>query len=264
MLVINLKRNCNIFIELLAREVHVMKHAFQGSMINSLIWMTISLIVNALILPSMGMPTGYGPFFYVSSLASQMIFQAMTDSFDIIMDIQGAREINYFLQLPIPAWLMLFRFVVVTGIKGIVLGAISLPVAYLLLGNQFLFPHICWYQVVIMVVLQAFVWGWYRVWVSTFASHTGAYENIWMRITFPLWFLGCYLYPFERSLHSLGPIAYLSLLNPMTYAMEGARAAALGQEGSINFWICCAVLIVAGTGMSAHAYYRMKDKLDFV
>lgn len=58
-------------------------------------------------------------------------------------------------------------------------------------------------------------------------------------------------------------IGYITLLNPLTYIMEGNRSAALGPSEYIPFWISFAlwlfILLCAGDGIR-----RLKKRLDCV
>ena len=59
-------------------------------------------------------------------------------------------------------------------------------------------------------------------------------------------------------------IAYISLLNPMVYIMEGTRAAVLGQEGSLDFWVCVLMTLVFTILCTFDGIRRIKRRLDYV
>ena len=85
-----------------------------------------------------------------------------------------------------------------------------------------------------------------------------------MRFVYPLWFLGGFQYSWQ-VLYDFSPLfAYVSLLNPVLYVMEGTRAAILGQEGSLNFWLCILMLIFFTLLCGWHALKQLKRQLDYI
>ena len=90
------------------------------------------------------------------------------------------------------------------------------------------------------------------------------FDILWVRIVFPLWFLGGFEFSWN-SVHLIAPkLSYLLLLNPIIYMTEGVRAALLGQDGMISFWICCLVLSVMFVGVGYWSFKALKKRLDFV
>ena len=59
-------------------------------------------------------------------------------------------------------------------------------------------------------------------------------------------------------------LAYANLANPLLYPMEGMRAAIVGQEGFINYWLCLAAIILCSGILIALSLWLFKKRLDCV
>ena len=89
-------------------------------------------------------------------------------------------------------------------------------------------------------------------------------ETVWTRFIFPLWFLGGFQFSWQIVYGISKPLSYVMLANPVTYVMEGLRAATLGQAGYIHFWICVGMLCAFSIATGTLAYRGLKKRLDFV
>ena len=89
-------------------------------------------------------------------------------------------------------------------------------------------------------------------------------ENAFMRIVYPLWFLGGFQFSW-KVLHDCSPtLATLNLLNPYVYSMESMRAAALGQHDYLPFWYCIGALVLFTIMFASWGIIRLKKRLDFI
>jgi hypothetical protein len=85
-----------------------------------------------------------------------------------------------------------------------------------------------------------------------------------MRFVYPLWVFGGYQYSYAVLANKNPWFAYISLINPQLYIMEGMRAAILGQEGYLNFWLCAGMTFFFSIICGIHAIFKIKRRLDFV
>ena len=100
--------------------------------------------------------------------------------------------------------------------------------------------------------------------IASFVKNLAAIEHVWLRFILPLWFFGGTQFSWQ-TIYNIAPyIGYLTLLDPLVYVMEGMRAAVLGQEGNLPFWLCVAVLWVLTVVFGWWAIKRLKTRLDFV
>ena len=73
---------------------------------------------------------------------------------------------------------------------------------------------------------------------------TASFWQFASRAHFPIAFLGCYQFPWEMAYKAVWPLAIIDLVNPFMYAVEGMRAAVLGQAGFLNYWLCVSMLVL--------------------
>jgi ABC-type polysaccharide/polyol phosphate export permease len=95
---------------------------------------------------------------------------------------------------------------------------------------------------IIFVISHIFI-GFFALLIAAYTPNMSYFENVWSRVIFPMWFLGGYQFNWFTLYKQLPVLAYLNLLNPLTYILEGNRVAFLGQAGYLNFWVCCLMLI---------------------
>jgi ABC-2 type transport system permease protein len=87
---------------------------------------------------------------------------------------------------------------------------------------------------------------------------------IWSRVVNPLFMLGGFFYSWG-SIYKVSHIfGYVNLLNPLLYAMEGMRAASLGQVGFLPFYVCVLAILGFIALFSMHAVCLLKKRLDCV
>ena len=100
--------------------------------------------------------------------------------------------------------------------------------------------------------------------MSTIPDSIPNIRKVWVRIIFPLWFLGGVEYPWYVVYKFSPKISYVLLSNPFIYAMEGIRATVLGQQNYLNVWICLIVLCSCTMLCGLIGIFRLKKQLDFV
>ena len=106
--------------------------------------------------------------------------------------------------------------------------------------------------------------GFFALLITAHTSSIVRYEKAWVRVVFPLWFFGGYQFPWVVMHTRLPYLAYLNLLNPITYCLEGFRAAVLGQAGYINFWVCLGMLLLLTLVVAVWGVSKLQKRLDCV
>lgn len=251
-----------VFAQLLRRDLYVLRQSILGKMLNTTIWASIVVFSNHYVMPFLGMPTSYGKFMLAGGIVAQMLFQAMSEVSVTIEDLTGDKEITYSLGLALPAWLAFFRYAVKTAIQGLFMGIFAIPVAVVVMGKDFNFPFVSIPKMILMYGIQSLFFGCFAVWVASFTKDMQAYEDVWLRVTFPFWMLGCYTYSWMILFQAMPWLAYVCLLNPFTYAMEGLRAAVLGQPNFLNYWGCVGMLVLATAWFGYRGITSMIRRLD--
>ena len=89
-------------------------------------------------------------------------------------------------------------------------------------------------------------------------------RGMWMRVMFPMWMLGCFQFTWQL-LYSKSPVlAYILLLNPFVYTMEGMRASVMGQAGSLPLPVCFTATLGFTLLLGYIAVRRIMKRLDCV
>lgn len=251
------------FSYLLWAELKVFKQAYWGKVIDSAIWVSILSFISCYIQPHLGVPQSFALVTLSGLLANAGLMEIYPNAMGFATDLTGTRQISYELTLPIPSWLIILKKMIYFAITSATIGVYVLPIGKLLLGNRLDFGNIAWAKLLLVFVLTNIFGGAFAVWVASKVVRV-ATDHTWMRFVFPLWFLGGFSFTWY-SFYSFSPVlACIDLINPYIYISEGIRAALLGQEGFINFWLCC-FAIVCWTGCFAWwGIVRLKRQLDFV
>jgi len=256
--------NMVVFKELLKTDLMLFKRIFIDKLINLFIWIITMLGVNAYIMPAFGLTTEYGGFMLASILACSGLFEVTPSVSQIISDLEGDRTIDYKLTLPIPSWLVFVESLVNYAFSAAAMAILILPVGKLILWNMFSLSSVNIVQFIVMFILFNLFYGALTLWQASFVKDMASIENAWMRYIYPMWFLGCFQFSWD-SLYQVSPVlAYLDLVNPMTYITEGTRIAILGTESSLNFWSCAAMTFLFCIFGTVHGIKRLQKRLDFV
>jgi len=231
------------FIELLNRDLYLFRFDYFKAIINSMIWLFCQVIVSNYIMSAMGMGGKYGVFMLAGSIASVSLFRSINTIPILLNDIEGEGAISYYLTLPLKQYLVFVRYALSFAING----AIN-TISVLILSKLLMWPvldlsnfSILKYAI-IFVITHLFI-GFLTLLIAAYTPSMRYFENVWSRIVFPMWFLGCFQFNWLVLYKQLPTLAYISLLNPLTYVLEANRVAFLGQTGYLNFWVCCLVLI---------------------
>jgi len=253
-----------IFKQLLITDLTIFRQVIVDKLVNSSIWIAVTLIVMGYLLPELGTGVGYGSFMVAGSCASIGLFEVFPSVMELVSDFEGERVIDYYLTLPIPSWLVLLRSMIYYAFGAFCLGLLVLPLGKILLWSRFDLSRMSTIKYVLMFMVTSSFYGSFTLFIASLVKSMMKIGNVWMRFIFPLWFLGGYQFSWY-ILKGLSPqVAYINLLNPITYIMDGMRAAILGQEGYLNFWLCLGVVICFTQVLGFIGITRLKKRLDFV
>ena len=243
----NLKLNflqLQTFWQLMIRSFVVYKPHFKDKTINALTWTTLNVAVVAFIMPTVGL-YNFGPFSLIGITASNSFFTAANQISGLISEIEGdTSNLKYELTLPIPQWLALAKYAFEYAYQGFISSLMIVPIGLVLLFREFQFQNFFIIKFHCILLLISIFSGFFALWMSNFVKDMfHGIENMWSRIIFPLWFLGGFQFSWQ-GLYSISPVlAYINLLNPLTYAMEGARACTLNPALSLPYWNCVFALV---------------------
>ncbi len=242
----------------------VFRQTIHDTFINLFIWVLAMATVTIYLLPSFGLEGAYGSFIIVSMSAGAGIFEQFSSTAKLVGDFNGDNITSFYLTLPMPSWLVFISYGLFFAMNAAIITAFVLPIGKLCFWHHLDLSNINLLQYVVMLPLTSCFYGAFTLWLSSRVPTLERIGNIWMRFIFPLWTFGAFQYSYEVLYKQNAYLAYASLLNPMTYIMEGTRAAVLGQEGSLNFWLCAGMTVVFTVLCAADGIKRIKRRLDYV
>ena len=253
-----------IFGLLLWRDLVCFLRSYKDHFFNSLIWTLTTLGVTIYLLPKFGLTEAFGTFTLVGCVASIGFFGAALEAILFIFDIEGNNHISYDLTLPIGRRLVLLQRILFSTIRVMLLSIVILPIGKIVFWHRIDLSQIIIWKFIIIFFAANFMFGCMGLWFTNFVKSADKIENVWIRVFFPLWFLGGYQFSWQAMLETLPFFAYIALLNPVLYAMEGYRATVIGQSGFINFWICVVMMIVFAIILALRGMSLIKKRLDCV
>jgi ABC-type polysaccharide/polyol phosphate export permease len=250
-----------VFWQLLVRSFVIFKPKLKNKIINCLIWTTITTLVFSWIMPTMGMK-GVGTFMLMSGAATWGFFSTIMNIAMVIGDLQGDKTISYDLSLPLPQWMVFAKIAVSNAIISFVISLLVVPIGKIALWNDIDMTFFSPVKFYLIVLLASLFYGFFSLLIASITKDLYKLDNIWLRIIFPMWFLGCYQFSWA-NLYSLSPkIANINLFNPITYIMEGARAASLDPSLSLPYWNCVGALCLSIVLAAIVGIHKMKKRLD--
>jgi len=260
----NIKSYTNLFWQLLKTDLLIYSKNIFSGIINTTIWVSIILGIFAYIYPQLGMTQEFGSLFVVGAIVSCCIFEIWGATATFVADLHGNNTISYPLTLPLSSWLYFVKLGISYACKSMIYTAIILPLGKFMLMGRMDLTNFMPIKFIIMFLTINIFGGFLSLFMSSICTSVAGMRTIWVRFLFPLWFLGGAEFPWY-AVYKLSPkTAYLFLLNPITYAMEGIRATVLGQHDFILFWYCLIVLWIATFVFGFLAIKKLKKQLDFV
>jgi ABC-type polysaccharide/polyol phosphate export permease len=250
---------------LLWRNLRVLKEDFLNNAIDAMIVPSTFILVGGYILPYLGMPDNYGAFMIVSSLVLMCSFATTwRGSSKLIQDIDSDKAVSYELTLPIPSWLIFVKYAVAYACDAMFLNILTLPLGKLLLWHKFSLAKMSLPKFLIIYVSANLLFAFYAVWIASWAKGMQGFTRYWLRYGSQLMFFSGFQFPWSIFEKASPLFAHINLLNPFVYAFEGARASVLGQEGSLNYWWCLAMMWLYIIIFGYLAKGNFKKRLDYV
>ncbi len=254
-----------VFSWLLWRNLRVLKNDFVNNAVDAMIVPATFIIIGGYILPYLGMPAQYGAFMIVSSMIINCSFATTwRGSSHLVTDIDGDRSVSYELTLPIPSWLIFVKYAVAYALDSMFLNILTLPLGKFLLWDKFSLAEFSIFKFILIYATANLLFGFYAVWIASWVQGMRGFTRYWLRYGAQLMFFSGFQFPWS-ILYKASPLfANINLLNPFVYAFEGARAAVLGQEGSLNYWMCLGMMWLYIVFFGYLTKRNFKKKLDYV
>jgi len=256
--------HADIFKQLLRAKLTNIRSVLTQKLINIYIWAGCMVFVTGYLMQAFGLAKCFGPFQFAGILAAAGLFELYGNVAMLISDFEGDRTITYYLTLPSSVITILSSYICYYMIIGISMSLALLPLGKIMLWNQLNLASIAWGKFLVFIVLINFVWAIFAFVLAAYLSSLEKLGLVSNRVIFPLWFLGGFQFSWLATHTVLPMFSCFLLFNPVIYATEGIRAALLGQDGYLPFWICLVVMFALCLVGSWWAIKALKKRLDFV
>lgn len=244
-------------------DLTVFKQLALDKIIDIGIWVILTILVTGYVMPYFGL-VNFGPFQFCGVIAAVGLFELYSNVVDVVSDLEGDRVINYNLTLPIPSIWALISKSAYYFIIYVLLTTTMLPIGLVCLWNQVHLLHISYYKLALAIIFQSIFFSCFVLWAASMIENMGKLGTVWARFIFPMWFMGGFQFSWFALYQAMPMIAYLNVINPMIYITESTRAAMLGQEGYVNFWVCLIAIIGYSALCLLLGISNLKKRLDFV
>lgn len=227
-----------VFGLLLWRDLLSFFRDYRGHLFNCLIWITSGVGVHVYLLPEFGLSKDFGTFILASSVASLSFFEVMLNAEFFVADLEGANQISYDLTLPISHAMVFLQRATLFCIRALLLSIVVIPIGKIMFWSRIDLSNFVIWKFILIFLISNIMYGFIGLWLISFIQELEKVVNVWLRIFFPLWFWGGYQFSWQSMFEVSNYLGYVVLANPVIYVIEGTRAAVIGQQGAINFWIC--------------------------
>jgi ABC-type polysaccharide/polyol phosphate export permease len=250
--------------KLLQSDLEIFTQTIGDKLIDLFIWIVTMVLVTNYLMPSFGLTTDYTGFMVASLVVSAGLFEVYGSVTTLISDFEGHDITSYYCTLPMPSYLVFIEKIAYYTINTCAMGILVLPISKLLAWNTLDLSQLHIGKFLLIFMLSNIFYASFTLWTTSRVKGMEQIGSVWMRFVYPLWFLGGFQYSW-LVLYKFSPtLAYISLINPMVYVMEAARAAVLGQEGSLPYWACLGMLALFTVLCTWHGLTRLKKRLDYI
>lgn len=226
------------FISLMIRDMRTFQQHILTRMIDACVWSGVSLYVSQYLLPLFGMDLKFASLLVLGNLVVWAIFEVGTNMSILLGDLQGNNALSYYLSLPIPPNLIFIRLALTDAYKSFMATTPLLFLSKLILRDHFSMSSIHYPKMILCWILSHILFGFFGIFVSSITKSFEYVTTIRQRILFPIWFLGCYQFTWHMLYEANPTIAYLNLLNPVVYVLEGMRGSLDTELPTIPFPLC--------------------------
>ena len=254
----------NIFFKLVGMRLLIARQQLFDKVYNLYIWGFCTLVIMGHVMQAFGLSGNFGVFQLAGIIATAGLFEMYGNVAMTIMDFEGDRSIEYYLTLPTSPSVILASTAFAYACIGTLLSFAVVPLGKIILWDRFEITSIAWFKLAMMIIVANIFYG---MLTQAVAAHVGSMRkmgNVWARFIFPLWFLGGFQFSWMAMNKLSEYVSYALLFNPITYIMEGTRAAVIGQDGFLSWWVCVGALSFFSVACWFYAYHKMKKLLDFV
>ncbi len=250
------------FTTLLMRDARVFKKHIIGRFVDACVWCSINIFVSQYILPEFGISSKFGTFVMIGNIAAWGMLEVGNNVSILISDLLGIQSTSYYLTLPIPQSWIFIRIGLSDAFKSFVSTLPMLPIGKLILWNHISLSDIAYGKLLLSYVVAHLFFGFFGLFLASKTPNLEYITTIKQRIIFPLWFIGCYQFTWCMLYKAYPAVAYLNLLNPVVYIMEGMRSSVIFDYALIPYPICITMTILFTILFGYLGVQGFKKRLD--
>ena len=253
-----------VFFQLLQRDLTIFKREYRSKFYDMLILFATNVIVFGYFMPGEGLSASYGPFLLIAAIGSFGLIEIVGKIALFLTDLEGEKSISQLLIMPVRSEGVFIYMAIFWAISSMLLAVLLFPFGKLLLWTRFDLEAINYLRLALVFFVSNLFFGSFALWLSSMIPSISGLNTIWLRYVVPLWMFGTYFFSWETAYQTHPLIGFCLLVNPIVYVIEGMRAAALGQEGYLPYWL--SIIAICGFALASlsHAIRRLKKKLDCV
>jgi len=251
-----------VFFELIKQDLIIFKRECVTKYIDTIILFITNVVGFGYFMQLEGATEGYAAFFAIGAIASFGFIDIVAKVALRLADIYGERTINHILAMPISSSMFFYYIGISWAMSSILLSAPLFIIGKLLVFKQLTLSALSIPKLITIFVTANLFFGFFAFWLTGIMKGMTNLSSLWLRYIAPMWLLGGYTYSWESLMQMSHPLGYISLINPMIYVMEGMRAAVLGQEGYLPFWLTLVMLWLFIFICKTHGSFCLKRKLD--
>lgn len=255
--------NAAIFCALIARDIKVLKKRLNNLIIDGLILVSVTVLIFGHLLPLLGMSnTLIAPLFLGNSLSFFLSSLGYNFATRMVYDLKFNHFIDYFLTLPLPKRWLFAYFVASFIIEASLVTLPLVTLGIILLGKNFGPINGSFITFLAVYFLVLLFWALFFLGSSFMYSYQWFKSNMWARRLMPLFVFSSSFFTFKKINAIMPTLSKLMLCNPLTYVVEGLRAALLGGTDYLPLTTCLIGIFVAILFMSLRLRYGISQHLD--
>lgn len=250
--------------QIIAVDLVIFRQGILARGIDLSIWLALTLIVAGYVLPSFGMSQHFGVFQLCGILSSIGLFEVYPNVMNLISDIHGDRIISYYLTLPLPSRLVFAAKVIYWCIASLLLTVLVIPLGVALLWGRIDMHQLQYGKLFVAVLCANIFTACFTLFVVSITPSLQRIGSVWMRLIFPLWFMGGFQFSWYALYQTVPWLAYIDLINPMIYVTESTRVAVMGTGEYMDFWLSIFLVCVFSVASFGVGVWRLSRRLDCV
>lgn len=245
-------------------HVIVLLQNLKSKFINTCIFISCNLGIYTYFFPKFGMSAEFGTFMFAGLYATAGFFEVFPNAVQFVADLEGDKEINQHLILPIPLRTIFAVKTLFFALCSATLSIISIPIGLLVVQDFSIITHLNPFYLIIISITNSLFYGAFALFMASILPSILELDNIWMRFVFPLWVWGSFEFSWHILYETVPYFAYINLLNPMTYVMEGTRAAFFAPQDYLSLGICVPTICAFTALFFLLALKILRKRLDFI